>query len=741
MKKNVCLMVVLILGLIMNSVVFATPKVVIDDKIVEFDVDPIIENGRTMVPFRKIFEALGLSVEWNASSQMAVAYNDTTYVAIHLNDNYGSINGRLYALDAQATIIDGRVLVPLRFISEAFGNEIKWDSKNETASITSGFKKIDQTESLPIVGSHEKLESLLVYNNRFENVYYTDRVFVEEDMTLGIAEEKAEAPSMEAEANADYSETNVQVQGVDEADIVKTDGAYIYYVRNNDVIVTKADGHDLTKVSTIQLDKSFNPSEIYLKDNKLVLIGKEAFPPYHIMREDEGLVQEEMIWPYSQSSSKVVIYDLADKHAPKVIRELFLEGDYLTSRMIGNHFYLVANRYLNQYYEKGDSLLPHYEDSLEQDVKSVDYSEIRYFPDATSNNYLILAGLNLDALNEKADIQTFLGSGNNVYMSKEHLLVALSQYRYRDRGIKGVNDYEKQTSIYQFAVSEGKFNYHATGKIPGHLLNQFSMDADEGYFRVATTTGEMWRSNENISKNNVYVLDSNMNQVGALEGIAPGEQIYSIRFMGDRAYMVTFRQVDPFFVIDLSNVYKPYVLGYLKIPGFSDYLHPYDENTIIGFGKETVETKSGVRTEGFKMALFDVTDVQNPVEKHRVVIGDSGTYSELLNNHKALMFAKERHTLAFPITIRQKDQSGMTRFSFQGAQVYTVTPEDGFQLRGSSTHLSSTDYKTAGDYWYQNDKNINRILYIGDVLYTLSNQGIKSHDFETMEEYTHVIYE
>ena len=235
-------------------------------------------------------------------------------------------------------------------------------------------------------------------------------------------------------------------------------------------------------------------------------------------------------------------------------------------------------------------------------------------------------------------------------------------------------------------------------------------------------------------------MDKDLTITGKLENIAPGEKIYATRFMGDRAYMVTFRQVDPFFVIDLANPVKPQILGKLKIPGYSDYLHPYDANHIIGFGKDTIEDKGWngepqAYDQGMKVALFDVTDVNNPVEMYKTVIGTRGTDSELLQNHKALLFSREKNLLAFPVTVMEQQSSGNSNsnipkrgsFAFQGAYVYNIDLVNGFQLKGRITHLTPDDYQRAGDYWHYSDKNVERILYSGATLYTLSRNTIKAH--------------
>lgn len=676
---------------------------------------------------------------------------------------------------------------------------------------------------LPVVGSYANLKALLEKAQRENPGYGAGVRIMKSDMAANTVQEALplQAPAA-ASPGTDYSRTNVQVAGVDEADLVKTDGQYIYQVNGRRVVVARAYPAAAMQVASIlQFPQGeFTPQELYVDDKYLVVIGsthrdipwQPPGPPLKPQTGPAGAAPQPPGGPQDPAAAgspaqiapplrpggpvpeiypppprretvvKAIIYDLGDRAHLKQVREVELEGNYVSSRKIGAALYLVANRYLDYYYimnEKGDAR-PAYRDSArESGWVPVDYRDIRYFPDFADANYLLVAGLNLDRPQEEMQVATYLGAGENIYASPENLYVAVTHYRAPEvkplpqpapglqpdtPGSSGAIPPRRpfiwprpagdaRTTLYKFALAQGRTKYLAQGEVPGTMLNQFSMDEYQGYFRVATTRGEVWRSDAFTAKNNVYILDAGLQVAGRLEDIAPGERIYAVRFMGGRGYMVTFKKVDPLFVIDLQHPQQPKILGALKIPGYSDYLHPYDENHIIGFGKDTLEmpvkdTQGNEQNtmafyQGMKMALFDVSDVQHPVEKFKETIGDRGTDSELLRNHKALLFDREKGLLAFPVTVMEVKNKAAVRpgglpaygeFTFQGAYVYNINLEQGFTLRGRITHLDDQDYMKAGQHWYDSPKNVNRILYIDNSLYTLSRAMIKAHDLATLQE-------
>jgi uncharacterized secreted protein with C-terminal beta-propeller domain len=287
------------------------------------------------------------------------------------------------------------------------------------------------------------------------------------------------------------------------------------------------------------------------------------------------------------------------------------------------------------------------------------------------------------------------------------------------------------TVINKVSYNDGELSVEANGKVPGHVMNQFSMDENNDVFRIATTLSARWTrfamlkegSEQPQSTNNVYALDADLAVMGELEDLAPGEQIYSTRFIGDRLYMVTFRQVDPFFVIDLSNPKKPSVLGKLKIPGFSRYLHPYDDNTIIGIGQDASDMG---RTRGLKISLFDVSDVENPKELAKFVTDEKYAQSTALYEHKAFLFDREKELLVIPVYSYEYMRDG-TYSGYNGAFVFKITKND-IELRGLIDHSKATG---ANQYYYS--PQVQRSLFIEDELYTMSPTLLRINSLETLK--------
>ena len=508
----------------------------------------------------------------------------------------------------------------------------------------------------------------------------------------------------------EYSTTNIQVAGVDEADIVKTDGEYIYLVSDNEVFIMKAYPTDEAEVlSKIAFNDSY-PVGIFLDGDRLAVLGCRYVNSYWGYYESY----------YGDAETFVNIYDVSNKISPALLRNFTMSGSYFNSRMIGQYVYFVVSQQAS--IENDTVILPKVYSN--EKVKEISPSGIQYFN--TSDSYYMfttIVAMNVQNLAEEPTNKTILLGGTScMYVSVNNIYITFPK--------------SESTLIYRTRIENETIGPMVSGIVPGYVLNQFSMDEHDGYFRIATTTGHVARILEQTtSKNHVYVLDMNLNIVGKLENLAPGEKIYSARFMGARCYLVTFVKVDPLFVIDLSEPTKPTVLGELKIPGYSDYLHPYDENHIIGIGKETAEAEEGdfAWYQGVKISLFDVSNVNNPKQIANYTIGDRGTDSPVLRDHKAFLFDRSRNLLVIPVQVAEIDETkypgGVPSYVsgtpvWQGAYVFNITLSDGLVLRGNITHLEDGINMGDKSHW------VNRALYIENVLYTLSDKKIKMNNLE-----------
>ncbi|MGE5654376.1 MAG: beta-propeller domain-containing protein, partial [Bacillota bacterium] len=434
-----------------------------------------------------------------------------------------------------------------------------------------------------------------------------------------------------------------------------------------------------------------------------------------------------MIAPYwgGNPTVKAIVYNIENAAEPKLVREVELEGSLLTSRKVGNHIYLLSNQYL---YPARPLPAQMRDTAISEEFTPIGMDKVQYFPGGTYSSYLLIAAFDLNAIEKGSVTEAFLGAGNNVYMSEENLYISIP---------KG----QDETAVYRFAVDKANVEFRAKGSVPGNILNQFSMDEHKGHLRIATTS----RTKENGQlNNNVYVLDGEMKTVGKVEGIAPNERIYSARFMGDKGYMVTFELVDPLFVLDLSKPNDPKILGALKIPGFSSYLHPLDDNHLLGIGRDTdvIERKDAsgkilgrpfAIEKGIKLAIFDVRDLSNPIEKFSTIIGARGSQAEVLQNHKALYYENGLLGFALNETKPAAEPTGYGSFAFQGAVLYDVSLEKGFEQLGKITHLDNDTYLKMGQYWHGSDAEIRRIIRVSDKLYIISNRFITAHDIKTLE--------
>lgn len=612
--------------------------------------------------------------------------------------------------------------------------------------------------------------------NRFR---YSMVDYVLEDATNGAPIPPAMASPDDKTTASDFntSETNVQVQGVDESDIIKVaKNGYIYQIYNGKIRVIK--GYPIVEMAQradITLpQENFSPTGLYVENGKLIVMG-QTWQYLNSPTQPEPRPMEKIAimpaldygycwWGCGYSQTRALVYDVSSPENPQLVRDVTIDGDYVDSRRIGDNLYFVTRSYPRYYlYGYDDNLgakeiqpadmLPAITETKQgkTTTRLMSISQVSYLPEFVEPDYVIVTGLNLANDNKSVTTKAYLGAGEMVYSSMNNLYLSASKYNfggdyYYDESVKSN---VTTTQIFKFGISNGSLAFNAAGEVEGTVLNQFSMDENGDYFRIATTIHN-WYNGADQSTNSLFVLNKDMQTVGKLENLAKGERIYSTRFMGNRAYIVTFKQVDPLFAIDLTTPENPFVAGELKIPGYSEYLHPYDENHLIGIGHDAMTYDNGYGEItvplGLKMALFDVSNMQNPRELYSVKIGDKGTNTPLTYNHKALYWDAERHLFGFPVEYYEVPAGGKPSDygtgKWQGAYIYEVTLERGFVEKAKLSQLPITANMTInyGDYSPYTYYNyfVDRILRVEDSLFTLSNNQLNAYDLNSFAEQNRV---
>ncbi len=596
-------------------------------------------------------------------------------------------------------------------------------------------------------------------------------------------------------SSSDFSETNVQVAGVDEPDIVKTDGEYLYLISDNKVFIVKAvPADEAVVVSKIEVNSSLTIQNLFINGDKLVVFATDwSYPIYDthpvILEKNAVMVNSSVIgmpnprW-YSSPDTHLQVFDISDREQPELEREIVTPGSFTGARMIGNHVYLITvqNSYNIRAMEDDELIVPTI--MVDDELQEISLSNIQYVQIPEQRKTITnIVSVDLDDEDEKVEAKMFLlGNSQTLYVSQHNIYVVYSfrSYNYemlkkaveeilnpmlpqslKDemeivKNLKHISENQKKTVvewmlqnftnsldkeeklelykeinsrfertvIHKIKIRNGNISYVSKGEIPGRVKNQFSLSEHNGNLRVSSTIEGMWLPFINMrmdEQNGVYVLDETLDVIGSVEGLAPDEDIYATRFVGEMCYLVTFRQIDPFFVIDLSDPTEPNVLGELKIPGYSTYLHPYDDNHIIGIGKEDRHVK---------ISLFDVTNFSDPKEIAKYEIEESSSrwswsHSSALNEHKAFLFDQEKNLLVIPSGSRSQ----------QSAYVFDINLETGISLKGVVTHESEeTMNSTTYNYRYSRDYSVKRSLYIDNVLYTISDRMIKMNSLEDLSE-------
>ena len=669
---------------------------------------------------------------------------------------------------------------------------------------TNNVKKIASQEELKDILETSSLLGGNFYDNRmlrsFMAVDESSGGFMGMDSDVMMAVPTMESSKSEA-GGSDYSTTNVQVQNVDEPDYLKNDSKYVYIVSHNTLSIIDAYPAESAKlILKIALDiESQYIQNMFLNDNRLVIF-------YNGQSDDEIIPQYDFVPRRSYSPvTHALIVDVSDKEHPTILKDYSIDGHFMDARMIGNYAYFVTNSNVDYQYPRLPVIMEDsirimtpdafYFDNVEQFSNFNTLTAIDIFGDKINSESFLMGYTGTFYVSEDNFYLTYqqnmpfgfyenssrdrffdvvvpllpnniqeqikaIQNDSSINSSVQWIKISelmQKSYNQMDKNDKerlfekireALNEYDakiqedtRKTIIHKISIDEDKIEYVAKGSVPGRLLNQFSMDENGDRFRVATTTEYYIQHQGTVRANAVYVLDEQLNIVGELDEIAPDESIFSARFMDDRLYLVTFQQIDPFFVIDLSTD-TPKILGELKIPGFSNYLHPYDEEHVIGIGRDTKEVDNGrVQQLGIKIALFNVADVKNPKVADDIIVGDSSTHSEALYEHKSFFFDKKSGILSIPISGDAESLSGISsskKFApdynrWSGFYVFDLNSADGFDLKGTVTH-------SAEDSRYYGMSNA-RSFYIDEVLYTASEGYLKMNFLNNLEEINSIKFE
>jgi uncharacterized secreted protein with C-terminal beta-propeller domain len=605
--------------------------------------------------------------------------------------------------------------------------------------------------------SYDQLEEYLgqFYEKQKDGSFLTSRMFSMEDSLTGTPEMATDGVNFDNSKERDFSKTNNQVEGVEEADTILTDGYYIY--------VASGDTFFMFDATTLEIVYSYELTDgylsgLYVSNGKVVLIASyyiyeittspiepgmeddedsdgdvvtsEGYSP---SREDDSqtsVIEPGYYYYYSyEYGTKVIVLDVLDIENINVFREMTYDSAYLaSSRMIDGVLYLVLNNYAIQYFYDEETMIPMYIDTTVSDeLVKLPANRIYFMPnDGESFSYLILSSFDVND-DSPASVKAYLGSTYQIYMSQNNLYATVHRYSYDEIE----NTYTYATHIMRFAIENNELVYKAIGSVEGSPLNQFSMDEYDGVFRIATTNYE-YSGGKTIITNTLFLLnatsDDEMNQISKLSGLGkPGERIYSVRFSQDIAYVVTFVNTDPLYKLDLSNPQEPVVLGELYEEGVSDYLHEITEDLMIGVGRHAVTSNGWTNFVGVKIALYD-TSGDEVVNLDTYLVEGEYSYTRVIYDHKAFVYFTPQDAdftyVAIPVSIYYQNYYGYSQKLF----VFKISHSGEMELLAELEHFNSES---------QYFDSIEKAVMIENYIYTLSYSQIQvfdmSNDFDFID--------
>ena len=561
-----------------------------------------------------------------------------------------------------------------------------------------------------------------------------------------------------------YSGTNVQVQGIDELDLAKTDGTYLYLASGSEVDVLLAyPAASMHLVSRIRLGNltddasgtgtGLSATGLFLDGSTLVVVGQAyAFGAYDPMQPAPmipttgGSVASSLL-PRPERTL-VFLLDVSDPATPVLLHTISVTGMPSTGRMVDGTVYVVATEWIQAI--NGTYLLP----QVCIDGSCSDLAPEQVYHDPQSEDAWDYTNLlAVDLVSAHSSVMSIVTGGYSLlYMSPTAMYLAFYKWAAVPLGLASpllpVRMSGGHTTIYKLRADGVDLSTVGSADVPGSLISQYALDEWNGDLRVATTVRD-FTANASTVSNGVFVFDENMSRIGAVDGLAPGESIFAVRFLGNRAYVVTFRKIDPLFVVDLSDPAHPVVSGFLEMPGFSQYLYPLDAGHLVGVGKDAIPAEEGNWSwyQGLKLSLYNVSRSTAPNETANVTIGDRGTASEVLYDPHAFLYVPDHKLLVLPVDLAIVNASeypqGVPEWAWgtvvwQGVIVYRVNETTGFQELARIAHDNGTVNETCG--WYASPKEIRRSLFIGDVLYTISGTEVMANSLTDFSEISTVAY-
>ncbi len=512
----------------------------------------------------------------------------------------------------------------------------------------------------------------------------------------------------------DFSGTTEQVEGVAEADVIKTDGKYIYYLNrdyaNQKVSIFSADKENSRFLAQIDLSQDeVNCEEMFLKDDRLIILQTSY---------DTGLYAKMADMAYMSGNVSITIYDVSDPSSPQKVATVCQEGYYNSARMIGDKIYLISNCDINlNDIDKEDPTTFVPTTVVNGEMKPVPADRIYCYGDDLIEmpQYAVIGAYSFND-GTMIDTASILGGTHQIYCSQNNIILTKSRYY-------GINESQNgstsSTVISRLQIDNGQIEFKSSGEINGILEDQFFIDEYNGYFRFVTTVSKVQEETvrfDNTTEEiieystqdsaSLTILDGELKKVGEIADLAPDERVYSVRFMGDTAYFVTFRQIDPLFSADLSDPKNPKIIGELKIPGFSEYMYPYGDGQLLGFGQDADETTG--RAGELKLSMFNISDPANVTEDDVTVIGGY-SYSEALYNHKEMLVSPSKNLIGF------------SAHDSHGNADYLLYKYTGNEFVKLASLRVSEDYEHFGA----------RGLFINDVFYTLNGDCLNVYDLET----------